>query len=609
MNAHHNVAGLDKGRRAVGAERGLGWTGAGERPHAEASPLRLQLSTDFGSPRHWERLVRFAKANQVSRLVFWWDYGSARFAAPFLLDQYPGWQAGSERAASETVRRDMAQAAELCRKAGLEFGYCFQVLMMPDRQRAPAGFLNAHGEPDMAGEAVYRLIEEQFDELLHIAPNLTGIELWVMECASIVISELKHQSIPIAEICRRIVDTVFRMCRRHGLDMTVDLHTAGGHPGMLDGLLTAARAHPEIIVSGDNVAGDFHLNLPFNQHLWRAAVTNPVLVHFDLNGEYWGRNFYPTSALQQYALHLNEARALGAVAVNGRISTGHDTWSPHANILPSRRQEYAPVTAGEPLPANLEVCCFDTLGGFNAEFFCRRALDPAITPRAVAGEFLRREFSAELPELADVLLDVEAVAARVFWAGQGVFSAQSVLPACGLAWGFFAHGEILTTKAGAAFAYPFSAGMAAVRLPYHNGVIGPLYRAIGPAALIEEKRQAQFDAEDLLVRARQAVVKLGADDQQFILRQFDDFAFLARAAHVVLEAEIHYFHLCTGKANPGFPDTERLNDLLPLMMELADRWGKRQPHDEYHIGRRLREWHKEVIVSLDEKGKLRRRVR
>ena len=183
----------------------LGWTGVGERPHTEASPARLQLSTDFGSTRHWERLIAFAKSNQVGRLVFWWDYGAAGVASPFLLEQYPGWLNGAERAASETVRRDMAQAAELSRKAGLEFGYCFQVLMIPDQQRAPAEFFNPHGEPDMAGEAVYGLIEAQLDEVLAIAPGLAGVELWVMECANVVISRLKRQPLQPRDIFGRIV--------------------------------------------------------------------------------------------------------------------------------------------------------------------------------------------------------------------------------------------------------------------------------------------------------------------------------------------------------------------------------------------------------------------
>ena len=93
---------------------------------------------------------------------------------------------------------------------------------------------------------------------------------------------------------------------------------------MVEALLKAARAYPDIMVTGDNVIGDFHIHLPFNQHLWRAAQTNPVQVCFDLYGEYWGRSFFPTSALSQYEEHLAIARRMGAQWVNGRISTGHD---------------------------------------------------------------------------------------------------------------------------------------------------------------------------------------------------------------------------------------------------------------------------------------------
>jgi hypothetical protein len=94
---------------------------------------------------------------------------------------------------------------------------------------------------------------------------------------------------------------------------SVDLHTAGGDPNTRNGLLRAAQRHSDIIISADNVIGDFNPFLPFHASLVEAAKTNPIAVHFDFNGEYWGRNFVPTSALNQYGAHIEEARHLGAV--------------------------------------------------------------------------------------------------------------------------------------------------------------------------------------------------------------------------------------------------------------------------------------------------------
>lgn len=563
--------------------------------------MKLALSTDFGSSHHWERLVAFARSHDVDRLVFWGDSSTAGFTPPFLFPGFPGWLTEAERAQRETIRDKMAAASHLTTKAGMEFWYCFQALMLPNVERARTlapHLFNEHGEPDMAGESIYRLIDAQIDEVLTIAPDLAGIELWVMECANIVISRLKRQTISIQDICGRIVETVYRKCSRHGLALSVDLHTAGGNRSALEGLLAAARAHPDIIVGADNVIGDFHLHLPFNSHLWRAAVTNPAQVHFDLNGEYWGRNFFPTSALRQYQEHIHEARMMGAACLNGRISTGHDRWSPHFNVLPSRRCFYphsATASTEEPLSNALEVCCFDTLGGFNAEFFCRCATDEEVDCLDVARAFLRSEFGENVADLALVLADVEGVAARVFFAGQNYFNAQSVLPSPSQA-RFWALDLQFTAPPGepivsrdlpregrAEFAgWPLPAGL----------------RATGAHALMEEKRQALADAEKLLARAEHSTNGMLPADRSFILRQFEDLALFARAAKTLLDAMVHYYHILADKRDADIPDANRLADMNMEMEKIGQAWLDRQPNDEWKVATRLYEWRKEISRAL-----------
>ena len=223
--------------------------------------------------------------------------------------------------------------------------------------------LNKYGEPDMAGDAIYAFITEQLDELSELAPDLEGMEVALTECAETKMEDLRHQTLSLKKIVDRIVATIDAACQKHHWKMTLNLHAAGGHSGLTESLFAAAQSRPDIIVTADNVIGDFSLCLPFNQHLREAAKTNPISVNFDLNGEYWGRNFVPTSALSQYESHLEEARRLGAESVNGRVGTVWDVWNPHENILPRYRDLYPPFNGKD-----LQVCSTDTLGRMNAIF-------------------------------------------------------------------------------------------------------------------------------------------------------------------------------------------------------------------------------------------------
>ena len=577
--------------------------------------MKLALSTDYASPHHWQRLVAFASEHDVDHLVYWGDADLPTSAAssqgmvgwrlvhPFLYPRHPSWLGEQERAQATTAREKMSTAAQLTKRGGMQFWCCLQVLTIPDAERirnlTPALF-NEHGEPAMAEQLVYTLLEEQIDELLEIAPNLAGLEVHLCECADIVLSKLNHQPISFGETCGRIINTVRCQCQKHGLKLSVGLHTAAGHRSLLEGLLGAARAHPDIIVSADNTIGDFHLLLPFNNHLWRAAVTNPVQAFFDLHGEYWGRNFFPTCALSQYREFIDEARALGADCINGRISIGHDKWSPYFNVLPARRRFY-PSAEGlkpqDPLPTDIEVCCFDSLGGFNAEFFCRYARDPSVTPEQVVGEFLNSELGNGLDELTRVLIDVDAVAARVFYADTNYFNAQSVLPSRQRAH-FRALDVHLTTPRGEPFP-PYdleNRGTHDGRAQFDGWPVPKGHRAAGVHAMVEEKRQAVADAENLLDRAGRATSDADPSIRTFILRQFEDFVLYARAASVLLEAMAHHFHLHYGKCCGDIPNRQRLAALLGEMETLADQWRQHQPNDEWKLASRLDEWQEEMAT-------------
>ena len=109
---------------------------------------------------------------------------------------------------------------------------------------------------------------------------------------------------------------------------------------MRKSLIKAALSFKDIIIAADNVTGDFNLNLPFHKDLINIPETQTRMVGFDLNGEYWGRCFFPTSALEQYRMHLEIIKNTGFEYINCRITCCHDSWSPHFNILPSNKEFY-----------------------------------------------------------------------------------------------------------------------------------------------------------------------------------------------------------------------------------------------------------------------------
>lgn len=573
--------------------------------------MHLSVSTDFGAPYHWERVVDCARRQGVRRVVFWGDFGKTRFGQPFLYPRYPGLLPPEWTEATRRVRDRLAHAARLAREAGLEFWFCYQVLMHPPKAhvaRVCPEFFGREGEPDLAGDFLRRYLLDQMEELRALVPHLAGLEVWIMECASTVVSGLRHQTLPLAALVERLVAPIHDHARRHDLRLSLELHTAGGHRPMLDAILAAAQRRPDVYVGADHTVGDFHLRLPFNPHLKRAARTNPLIVHFDLNGEYWGRNFVPTCAVSLYAAHLEEARPLNVAYVDGRLATGHDQWSPHANVRPSCRRWYPQVQAwdgGGPFPWDLELCCADTLGGFNTEFFCRRARDPAVRPRAVVAEFVRREFGPRADALTDILLDVETVAAGLFFADANYFNAQSIFlnraqaVLCGL-------DEHLTTPAGAPFPPP--TGMpppdarcgGGVRAQFAGSPVPEGHGAAGPAALLREKQEALARALTLLDRVREATREWAPADRRFLVRQFEDLVSFARAAALVMETMLHYFHLRLERRNPPFPDATRLRETATALADLAGEWRARYAEDQWQLALRLDEWAEHARCALTE---------
>jgi hypothetical protein len=569
---------------------------------------KLSLSTDFGDPAHWDRVVEFAKTHEVSRLVYW----GGDSPDVFLYPKRPGLLPGESRAEVERAREHFRSAAEKTARAETEFWCVFQVLQLPvetrrasvlvrppvleyARQHLPE-LLNRYGEPDMAGANVYSFISDQLNELRSIAPQLRGIELWVMEGAGVQIASLEHQQVSIEGICSRIVDAVRSHLANTGIKLDVDLHTAGGDPVTRAGLLKAAQRHPDIIVSADNVIGDFSLVLPFHKDLMEAAATNPIAVHFDLNGEYWGRNFVPTSALDQYASHIEEARKLGALYLDGRVSTAHDTWSPHANVLPSRRPFYpglAKVSSAKPLPPNLNIASTDTLGCFNAEFFCRRVREPQTEAQEVLKDFLSHEFGGNSTPLVPTLLRLQRTLENLFFADINYYGFQSVLPDSS-AMGLWYLSDQLTLPAGTPFPTPEilkrNSSRPGFKVFFSGAVVPVGHLCAGPASIVFDKQAGLEEAQEILREVRKAAQDLGSRDRDFLDPLFQDLGYFATARRYLIEAQVHYYLLKQGNREDGFPDRSRLADLQSKLEVVMHEWETRYPGGRYLMAERLKNW-------------------
>ncbi len=596
--------------------------------------MKLSLSSDYSTPEHWRRVVEFAKQYDVDRLVFWGDSCTGRnkfsgFTPPFLYPEYPKLNCKIKDGYKEAIykiRDYFKYAYQLTVDNGMEFWYTFQVLQFPDVGFNSANALknvdfgpikeifpdliNQAGEIDMSQDFIYEFITNQVNELFELAPELTGIELWVMERSTVKIARLKHQKISTDEILSKIVKTVRDNLKSRNCQLDIDLHTAGGETKTLFSLLDAARKYQDVIVSADNTIGDYHLHLPFNQHLERASRTNRVIVNFDLNGEYWGKNFVPTTAINQYEKHIEEARKINAKYINGRVATENDLSNPHVNVLPARKKSYPgleQISNSSVLDACFRIPCLDTLTAFNAIYFCLKAKNSATMKEKVIEDFLNRELEIKANSkneklLTNIFLNLENTLKKIFYVDKNLYHGQSLL--CKPAFvPVYAIDEHITSPAGTLF--PTAAALAETNESVHpvafkGWPVPENHICCGPAGIITEKEEAVSETGAFLKDVREVATEMSAVNGTYLVRMFEDLHFFARAFGCLAHGHIHYFLLQKGRQIDEFPNVAILEIVLANMKKLADEWTERYLGGRYSMTETLTEWHSVMTAYMVE---------
>jgi hypothetical protein len=98
------------------------------------------------------------------------------------------------------------------------------------------------------------------------------------------------------------------------------------------------------------------------------------------------------------------------------------------------------------------------------------------------------------------------------------------------------------------------------------------------------------EAQESSREVRRAAQDLEATDREFLVRQFEDLVYFARARRDLIEAQVHYYLLKQGKRVDQFPDRSRLERLRGSIKAVMDEWKARYPGGRYLVAERLNDW-------------------
>jgi hypothetical protein len=265
-------------------------------------------------------------------------------------------------------------------------------------------------------------------------------------------------------------------------------------------------------------------------------------------------------------------------------------------VLPSHRKFYpriAGLSAASPFPPDLFIPSTDTVGCFNAEFFCRRGRDPQTQGRDVLVDFLTREFGENAKSLVPTFLRLQHTLGNLFFADTNYYGFQSIIPSPEImSLGYLS--DQLLLSAGTEFPTPELRKVINGKEGYHFAFAGwptPLgHLCAGTSAIIFDKRAGLKEAQEILREVRKASKDLESTDRDFLVRQFEDLVYMARARRYLIEAQAHYYLLKQGKRVDEFPDRSRLEQLRGSLEAVMHEWETRYPGGRYQVTEQLKGW-------------------
>ena len=589
------------------------------------------LESNYGTPAHWARLVDNARRIGATRLVWVWTHPTrGNLQLPPLYKWLPEFHAARNWQAEGVLacRQDLAVAAEMTHAAGIEFYLWYAVLHfnLSQRERLPQelpDLFAGQPVPDAGSPFFSHFIKEQLREVYRDFPLVDGVVLWMCENSDFDPLKLtKGLSSPetssatsLCLVLNRAVDAIHGVCREEGRGMVADIHSAGGNMAVTRAMIASYARYPELVVQTDATWGDYSLTCPTSILIPEIARHNPVQINFDCYGEYFGRNFVPTIYLNWIKTHWDNARAMAGdklTGIDGRVSTAHDNWSPHYEILPRFRHLFPDAPAGSYRqkltrngePVYLQLSSFETLSTVHPSALQCLHETGDVEPLTVIRDMCGREFgNAVAGELAALLAEIERILVDIYYTNKLYFGTQSVMPGPGRSrWVAEAHCFYdLFQEPGSDFPNPktLADNTTWFRCSYDGPWPAPQpLKTISFNAMSSALAGAVDRSAGLLERFAEIAPRLGRADAAFLDRQFRLLLLTAWARHWLFRCIYHHWRL---EQTPTDEPSRRV--LAAESIELGKAVDAIEPlvgAEDVSVVEKGREWLREFECILEE---------
>ena len=214
-------------------------------------------------------------------------------------------------------------------------------------------------------------------------------------------------------------------------------------------------------------------------------------------------------------------------------------------------------------------------------------------PRDVLVEFLGREFGEHAKSLVPTFLRLQHTLGNLFFADTNYYGFQSVLPdSANMDLGYLS--DQLLLPEGTEFPTPEIRKIISAKTGYKFAFAGwptPVgHLCGGTSAIIFDKQAGLEEAQELFHDVQKAAQDLKPTDRDFLLRQFENLVFFARARRDLVEAQVHYYLFKRGMRLDEFPNRSRLEGLRGNLEAVMNEWKARYPGGRYLLAERLKDW-------------------